>query len=264
MDTYQVMPLPLERRLVLDAGWINRNKTVMSGFVEVDVTKARRLLREQRVNSGQRISFTAFLLACLGQALENNKSLHAYRDWRNQLILYEEVDAALMIEIDIDERKFPLMHVVRAINKRSLNDIHDEIRSIQQEPTYSTNFNQGLRRLMDLFLRMPGFLRHILYRIVLLRPHWFRAVAGTVAVSSVGMYLEGGGWGLGLPNHTLSLTVGGISEKPGVVDGGIEIREYLNLTISFDHVVVDGAPAARFTKEFMQLIEDGFGLAEEL
>ena len=28
----------------------------------------------------------------------------------------------------------------------------------------------------------------------------------------------------------------------------VEIREYLNLTITFDHDVVDGAPAARFAQ----------------
>lgn len=264
MDAFQVMPLPLERRLVLDAGWINRHKMMISGLVEVDVTKARRFLREHRLKSDQRISFTAFFLTCLGQALDKNKALHAYRDWRNRLLLYDEVDAALMIEIDMEGRKFPLMHVLKAINKSSLIDIHDEIRGIQQEPARSSNYNQGKVRFMGIFLRLPGFLRHIAYRVVLLKPHWFRRVAGTVAVTSVGMFLEGGGWGLGFPNHTLSLTVGGITQKPGVVDGRIEIREFLSLTISFDHVIVDGAPAARFVKQFTRLIEDGYGLSDEI
>ena len=56
------------------------------------------------------------------------------------------------------------------------------------------------------------------------------------------------------------MTVGGIAEKPGVVNGTIAIREYLSLTISFDHDIIDGTPAARFTERLKELIESGYGL----
>src|SRR6266581_4167909 len=58
------------------------------------------------------------------------------------------------------------------------------------------------------------------------------------------------------------MTVGGIGEKPGVVDGYIAIRDYLSLTISFDHETIDGAPAARFTQRLKELIESGYGLGD--
>jgi hypothetical protein len=45
-------------------------------------------------------------------------------------------------------------------------------------------------------------------------------------------------------DHTLDLTLGGIASKPSVVDGQIAIREYLCMTLSFDHTIIDGAPAA--------------------
>jgi len=44
------------------------------------------------------------------------------------------------------------------------------------------------------------------------------------------------------------------------VEGRIESREMLSLTIIFDHDVIDGAPAARFTCRLVELIESGFGL----
>ena len=56
------------------------------------------------------------------------------------------------------------------------------------------------------------------------------------------------------------MTVGGIAEKPGVVNGTIAIREYLSLTLSVNHDIVDGAPAARFTERLKELIESGYGL----
>jgi pyruvate/2-oxoglutarate dehydrogenase complex dihydrolipoamide acyltransferase (E2) component len=63
-----------------------------------------------------------------------------------------------------------------------------------------------------------------------------------------------------VPNHTLQVTLGGIAEKPGVVEGRIEIREYLSVTISIDHDIIDGAPATRFAQRFKELVESGYGL----
>jgi pyruvate/2-oxoglutarate dehydrogenase complex dihydrolipoamide acyltransferase (E2) component len=83
-------------------------------------------------------------------------------------------------------------------------------------------------------------------------------MAGTVVLTSVGMFGKGGGWGIGfLPTHNLGITVGGINEKPGVHQGHIAIREILNLTISFDHDIIDGAPAARFARILTETIESG-------
>jgi pyruvate/2-oxoglutarate dehydrogenase complex dihydrolipoamide acyltransferase (E2) component len=87
---------------------------------------------------------------------------------------------------------------------------------------------------------------------------------GTVALTTVGMFMKGAGWGIPLSDHSLWMTVGGISEKPGVVDGHIAIRDYLSLTISFDHDIVDGAPAARFTQRLKELIESGYGLDDSM
>ena len=44
------------------------------------------------------------------------------------------------------------------------------------------------------------------------------------------------------------------------VDGQVEFREYLSMTISVDHDVIDGAPAIRFALRLKELIESGYGL----
>jgi hypothetical protein len=75
------------------------------------------------------------------------------------------------------------------------------------------------------------------------------------------MFGEGAGWGIPPPIPTsLLITVGGIGEKRVIVDGEVATREYLCLTISVDHDIVDGAPAARFAQRLGDLIESGFGL----
>ncbi|MBC7224481.1 MAG: 2-oxo acid dehydrogenase subunit E2, partial [Anaerolineae bacterium] len=51
------------------------------------------------------------------------------------------------------------------------------------------------------------------------------------------------------------LGVGRIVPKPVVHEGGIYIRDRLTLNLTFDHRVVDGAPAARFLQRIGNLIE---------
>jgi pyruvate/2-oxoglutarate dehydrogenase complex dihydrolipoamide acyltransferase (E2) component len=63
--------------------------------------------------------------------------------------------------------------------------------------------------------------------------------------------------------HTLGVTLGGIAEKPVVIDGQIEVRERLSITVTFDHDIIDGAPAARFTERFKDLIELPYGLDDQ-
>jgi pyruvate/2-oxoglutarate dehydrogenase complex dihydrolipoamide acyltransferase (E2) component len=53
------------------------------------------------------------------------------------------------------------------------------------------------------------------------------------------------------------MTVGGISKKPTVRQDEIQVGELIQLTLSFDHDIVDGAPAARFTNHFIELLESG-------
>jgi len=76
------------------------------------------------------------------------------------------------------------------------------------------------------------------------------------------MFGEGAGWGIPPAVPTLMITVGGIGEKPAVIDGRIAVRDQLSLTISFDHNIVDGAPAARFADRLKELIESGHGLPD--
>ena len=81
----------------------------------------------------------------------------------------------------------------------------------------------------------------------------------------MGMFGKGGSaWGIPMANFTLTVTLGSIARKPGVVGDEILIREYLNMTVSIDHDIVDGAPAARFVQELREVIEGAFGLDEIL
>jgi pyruvate/2-oxoglutarate dehydrogenase complex dihydrolipoamide acyltransferase (E2) component len=226
-------------------------------LVEVDVTKARELRRLLSARDDTKISFTAFIVASLSRAIASDPKVQAYRDWRGRLVVFHDVDVVTMIEPEPGVVAIP--HIIRNANRRSVRKISDEIRSIQANPERS----EQQSKLIALAPRVPRFVRLFFFWAVKKNPHWFKSLEGTVVVTSVGMFGKGGGWGIGfLPTHTLGLTVGGIVQKPGVHDGQVEVREYLNLTISFDHDIVDGAPAARFTRKLIELIEMGTVLEE--
>lgn len=251
-DKYKVLPFPEARRLVTDIGWLSRDKNTIYGLLEFDVTAPRQRMREHREKSRERLSFTAYLAACAGRAVEGNRYLHAYRDWLGRLVLFEEVDIATMIEVEKDGKRFPVGHIIRAANQKSFREIHTEIREAQAKPVE----DQGAQRLFS-FRRLPGFLRRLLLWLLERNPHQVKQFKGTVLLTAVGMFGGGGGWGIGLPSHTLGITIGGIAKKPGIVEGRIEPREYLNVTLGFDHDIVDGAPAARFAQRFRELVESG-------
>jgi pyruvate/2-oxoglutarate dehydrogenase complex dihydrolipoamide acyltransferase (E2) component len=83
-----------------------------------------------------------------------------------------------------------------------------------------------------------------------------RQRAGTVSVTAIGMFAAGGGFAIApLALMSLQVVVGGISERPVAVDDRVVIRKVLDLTVSVDHNVVDGGPAARFGAELRRQIE---------
>jgi pyruvate/2-oxoglutarate dehydrogenase complex dihydrolipoamide acyltransferase (E2) component len=70
------------------------------------------------------------------------------------------------------------------------------------------------------------------------------------------MFADGGGYAIApLTLMSLQLVVGGISERPRVINGQIEKRKVVDLTVTVDHNVVDGSPAARFGAELRHQIE---------
>lgn len=250
-DSFTTSPFPRERHDVVDALEVGVRRHMVHALLELDVTRARQLIRDHEAATGERLSFTAFVVASLARALDADRRLQAYRDWRGRLVVFEDVDVVTLVESEVDAVAIP--HVVRAANRRSLREIHDEIRRIQADPAASAQRSGRLARLSRF---TPGLLRRLFLRVLRRQPGWLKRNAGTVLVTAVGMFGTGTGWAVGIvPLHTLALTVGGITRKPGLVGDRVEVREFLALTASFDHDVVDGAPAARFASRLREIVE---------
>jgi pyruvate/2-oxoglutarate dehydrogenase complex dihydrolipoamide acyltransferase (E2) component len=220
----------------------------------LDVTDARRALHH--VGPGPApLSFTAWLLHCVAAAVDADRIVHAYRR-RNRLVLFTDVDVNTQIEAELQGQKVVKSIIVRAANRKTVQQITGEIRAAQLEEPGDERRYRGTAA----FVRVPTFLRQLGWRAVMANPRWFKRFGGTVGLSSVGMFGAGGGWGIVMTPPTLMVVIGGISRQPRLVDGELRDREFLHVTLSFDHDVVDGGPAARFSARLTDLVESGYGL----
>ncbi len=273
---YQIVDIPRARQIVVSFLDLSSGGHYIYGLVEVDVTLARRRLASYQAQTGEHLSFTGYLIFCLAQAVDENKAVQAYRKGHKQLVVFDDVDVGIMVEHEFgaapaaaqpgvpgsSESRAPIGHVIKRANHKTYMEIHREIRSLQTQ----TPQRKDMPSWMKFTLGLPGPLQKGLVALAGAAMHRDPAgmwvpMAGTVGVTSVGMFGKSSGWGLSAPNgHNLALTVGGIARKPAVVGDRVEPRELLSLTLAFNHDVVDGAPAARFTRRLIELIEGGCGL----
>jgi pyruvate/2-oxoglutarate dehydrogenase complex dihydrolipoamide acyltransferase (E2) component len=266
---FEVRPVSFRRSLVVDAGYLSHNRHVIHGLVEVDVTRGHSSLREMATRSpSTKPSFTAFLVASYARAIAADPSVQALKAPRGRrVVVFRDVDVVTMIEPGAGAVAIP--HIIRNANRKSVMEITNEIRAIQSKPTSS--HQQG--GAIDVAARMPRWTRMLAYRWFRASPCRFKEMQGTAIITSVGMFGRGGsgsgadsgfrgGFGIGfLTVHTIGMTVGGIARRPVLADDGhIENHEFLSLTLSFDHDLVDGAPAARFTSRLVDMLESAAAL----
>jgi len=214
-NAYETEPIPVMRRFALDAGYLGRRRHIVHGLIEVDVTKARKYIRDHERETSEKLSFTAFIVYCLSKAIEKHPHVHAYRDWRNRLVIYRDINITCMFEVELGGKKTPIPHVFHETNHKDFRQIHDELRTIQNRPHASDE-----SRFMRWFLYLPAVVRRAFYWVVMRFPQSFRDRSSPVMVTAVGMFGIGGGVGHhDRPNFTLQRwAVGGIvGRTAGVV-----------------------------------------------
>lgn len=274
IGTYQERDFPAFRNATIDTLEQGRRKHYIPLLLEFDVSEGRQSLARLKELSGQGISFTAWVMKCLAQAVSEHKQVHALRKGR-RLVIFDDVDVSVLVErtlshVDRPGESLPMPYIVRRANAKSVFQIHEEIRAAQDASLVKDEVQIGSRRsaqVTRLFARLPAFLRDlVLWRRLRRNAFLTKKMIGTVVITSLGSTAKGagGGWAIPLGIHPLIIAVGGMQRKPGVVNEAIEIRDYLSVTVMFDHDVVDGAPAVRFAQRFKELLEHAYGLDEIL
>lgn len=259
-ETFTTVTFPRSRLGTLDVGRWGRNRHLMVGLLEVDVTAARQAARRLR-RAGQRASFTAWMIKAIAESAARHPEVHAVPAGRRRVALFDSVDVALPVERVVEQGRAPLPVVIRDAGSRSVFDIEGDIeqargQELADEGSYVLGRHGMTRAAMQLYYLLPQPLRLLAWRVLFGSPQRVKRHAGTVMVTTVGSAGRTTGWILPTRSlHTLEIAMGSISRKPWVVAGRVEIREIMHLTVCFDHDVIDGAPARRFMDDLVARIE---------
>ncbi len=260
---YQIKPFTKYRRnieLITKEGWRKRNTHTI---LEIDVTEAKKMIQNHKKTTGEKISITVWIIKCIAQALSEHRDFNAYRHGKKKTIVFNDIDIAVPIEKIVKEEARPRVYILRKANEKSLKDISNEIRMVQEENASEDTEILGNKtsRLENFALNAPVFIQRLLLWVTRKNAILKKKYMGTTAVTSIGMKGYFPGWIIPLGGTASTLfVVAGITKKPGIIDNKISIREYIHLTITTDHDIIDGGPLARFVEKLNSLMEKGYGL----
>jgi len=224
-------PLPLTglRGIIAERllqSWRERPQVTLT--TEADATNlvaARQQLNAELASTGEKISYNALLIKLVAQALREQPNLNIQLT-ANGLQTMPEINLGLAV----DTERGLLVPVVRSVPAKSLRQVNAEINTLAERAI------QG-RSLPD------------------------ELTGGTFTITNLGAYDIDAFTPLINPPECAILGVGRIVSKPVGLNGQIVLREMMALSLSFDHRLVDGAPAAKFLQRVNQLIERPFALA---
>jgi len=249
----------------MDIGKIGREKHYVRALLQVDVTEARKKIKEHR-QAGKKIAFTAWLIKVIADCAALHPPICAVNRPRvNKVVVFKDVNVSIVVEKEVGGTRVPLPYLIRRADQKTYDQIHAEIESARSQKIVDEgNYVLGDKyntAALNLFVHLPQWLRLLLMRsFVLNNPRRMQKMMGTVMVTTVGMVGHTRGWMIPFSMHPLSLAFGSLNEQPAVFRGEIQKRAILHLTVQIDHDVVDGMPAARFVDDLVKKIQEGWEL----
>lgn len=259
--SYTFQNIPRSRIATFDIFSIGLLKHHVSSILEFDVTESRRKLQDLR-RSGIDISFNAWLIKIISEVVMLNKEAAAYLYNKKKLIIFNDVNISILIEKKIDGKKVPIPLLIEKTNKKNAQEISSEILKAKNQVLSNKDivFEKKTTRFENVYYYLPGFIRRIIWKIMLNNPKFAFKKMGNVVITSVGMMGKINGWFIQKSVHPLSFGVGSILKKPVIIDNQVLARDILNMTILCDHDVIDGAPMVKFVNDLTKYIETGKGI----
>ena len=186
---------------------------------EVDVTQL--IDRRQEVRQDFNATYTDFIVQACAHALKQHPRMNASLEG-NTIHLNNHIHVGLAVALD----EGLIVPVVRDTDKKSLRDIAEEAKTLAEKA-----------RASQLKLEEVS--------------------GGTFTVSNLGMYgVDSFTPIINAPQSGI-LGVGRIVEKPVIYRGEVTRRSMLVLSLTFDHRVIDGAPAGAFLRTVADLLAHG-------
>jgi pyruvate/2-oxoglutarate dehydrogenase complex dihydrolipoamide acyltransferase (E2) component len=198
---------------------------------ECDVTEvdATRRAANERNPEGRKLTFLPFIVKAVTIALKNNPALNSSLDeGAGEILVHDRYN----IGIAVDTPTGLMVPVVRDADRMSLASLADEIERLASGAKNGSLSNDDLRD-------------------------------STFSITSPGPF--GGLMATPIINHPNAAILGvhRAVERPVVRNGQIVVRLIMNLSITFDHRIMDGVTASRFCMDVVRLLEHPALLAVE-
>lgn len=215
-------------------------------------------MSDHKMNTGENVSLTAYIVHCLGKTFLEFPQMNAIRKGR-KLIVPDNVTIGVLVERKVENEVIPENYGIRNAQLKTYREINNEIRAVQNRDVNEFESLSGASwiNLIPSFL-FRAFVKVASKSLIMLKRY------GTAAVTSIGMFArkDQATWPIPLVGGaTVCIAVGGIVERLQLINGKVEPREHLCLTITFNHDIVDGSPAARFAKRFSEFLSSGDSLS---
>lgn len=185
-----------------------------------NMTSLRKQMNARLEQDGIKISFLDLLVAACAKALIENPQANA--SLQADGIHYKNY---ANIGIAVDSEKGLVVPVIKNADVLSLVDISKNSRAMIEKA------RKGALAPDD----MKG---------------------GTFTISNLGMFEVDSFTAIVNPPETCILAVGRIADRAVVENGQVVVRPMMNLCLSYDHRVIDGAPSARFLQRIKHYIEN--------
>ena len=253
---YRIEPFGFNRQMVTASAAVGKENDTIHLITEVDITRPRELIQKHRELTQERLSLTGYVVSCLAQTIAEFPRFNAFRKG-NRLIILDDLTISVLFEREIEGENVPEPVGIQRANQKGFRQINDELRAAQKLEVKQLGSATGFAwtRFIPVFL-LKQFVRVAAKNIGMQKRY------GVIGVTAVGMFGAGAMWLVPLTSATVTVAIGSISKQPVLVDGNLEEHEFLHLTVSFNHDIVDGAPAARFTRRFAELLFGGEEIAE--
>ncbi|MGC8666742.1 MAG: 2-oxo acid dehydrogenase subunit E2 [Chthonomonadales bacterium] len=191
--------------------------------LEVDMSKSAALLSELRPEiqrtHGVKLTYTDILVKAVARALKEHPQCNAALVG-DEIRLYADRN----IGCAVDTERGLVVPVVRRADTKSLGEVSVELKGLIERCRAGKQTQEDLS-------------------------------GGTFTITNLGPFGIDVFDPILVPPQSCILGVCRIAEKPVVVEGQVAVRPMMNLCLSVDHRVVDGAPAARFLQHLKELLE---------
>ena len=245
---YRTVNVPKMRRMIWDIMDEARRKDTIHISFDLELAGIQTQMEKYSAHCGIRVTLTTYIAKVLADSVAAEPEMQAYLNSKRQLVVFEDVDLSVMTERKIDGTRLPVPFVIRAANRKGLVEIDAAMKEARRKPLHT---GRGpVSALESQFFSLPRIVRKIIWFFIRRDPRLFKAVAGTVALTSLPWKIDGRGIGWGISPMTLTLIIGATSNKVVLIEGKVVEQKVLQLNFSADHNVIDAAPLSRFIARF--------------